>query len=102
MRRLFIPFVAAVSLAGASGSALAGDTLNSALGGGLGGAIGAAVGGSMGGQTGAVIGGGLGGAGGAVIADKLNERDDYRYRDDRYRRDWRRDRGHDHWGRWHR
>ncbi|HET7315365.1 hypothetical protein [Salinisphaera sp.] len=78
-----VSLVAALMLSGGSSVAMANDTLNSALGGGLGGAIGAMIGGSMGGQTGAVIGGGLGGAGGAVLADIYNDDDD-----DRYRGDW--------------
>ncbi|KEZ78134.1 hypothetical protein [Salinisphaera hydrothermalis] len=96
-----IPWVVALTLAGGSSAAMASDTFNNALGGGLGGAIGAAIGGSMGGQTGAVIGGGLGGAGGAILAGKYNEHDDDHYRG----RDWdhrRRDvhyghRDHDRW-----
>ncbi len=94
-----IPWVVALAMAGGSSTALAGNTFNDALGGGLGGAIGAAVGGSMGGQTGAVIGGGLGGAGGAILAGKYNEHDDdhYRGRDWHHRRDARYDRReHDH------
>lgn len=93
----------ALVLMGGSSVAMASDTFNSALGGGLGGALGAAVGGSMGGQTGAVIGGGLGGAGGSILAHKYNEHDDdhdrdywdhrrddhYRHRDHGWHRGWR-------------
>jgi len=76
-----------IALCGFSGASFAGDTLNSAIGGGLGGAAGAAVGNAIGGSTGAIVGGGLGGAGGAVVSNSVNDhnRDDYDVRNDRRR-----------------
>lgn len=45
----------------------AGDTLDAAIGGGLGGAAGAAVGNEIGGRSGAIIGGAVGAAAGTAI-----------------------------------
>lgn len=43
------------------------DTLDAAIGGGLGGAAGAAIGNEVGGRNGAILGGALGAAGGAAV-----------------------------------
>lgn len=69
----------------AAGPALAldNDTVDAAVGGGLGGAAGAAIGNEIGGRTGAVLGGAAGAAGGAAITtddDDGHHRRDY----DRY------------------
>lgn len=48
--------------------AFADDTLDAAIGGGLGGAAGAAIGNEVGGRQGAIVGGALGGGVGAAIA----------------------------------
>lgn len=70
------------------------DTLDAAIGGGLGGAAGAAIGNEIGGRNGAILGGAAGAAGGAAIS--TDRRDDYygdrrrydpRYDDRRYYRD---------------
>ena len=59
-----------VTLAVASGAALADSNLKSGLGGALGGAGGAALGNAIGGSTGAVVGGAVGGATGAAVTTK--------------------------------
>ena len=64
--------------------AWADDSVDAAIGGGIGGAIGAVIGNEVGGSDGAILGGALGGAGGAAIAtddDRDYRRDDYRYGD---------------------
>ena len=85
MKHQITALVLGLGLAMTAGAALADDTLENAIGGGLGGAAGAAIGNEVGGQTGAIVGGGVGGAGGAVVADKLGDDDDYDRRDHRYR-----------------
>lgn len=75
------------ALAGAP--AFAGDTVDAAIGGGLGGAAGAAIGNEVGGRDGAIIGGALGaGVGAAVTTDGHDhDRHDGRrrvYYDDHY------------------
>lgn len=54
----------------AAAPVFAGDTMDAAIGGGLGGAAGAAIGNEVGGRDGAIIGGALGaGVGAAVTTD---------------------------------
>ena len=60
--RFIVPLIAILAA-----PAYAGDTLDAAVGGGLGGAAGAAVGNEIGGRQGAIIGGALGAATGAAI-----------------------------------
>lgn len=63
------------------------DTLEAAIGGGLGGAAGAAIGNEIGGDEGAIIGGALGAAGGAYLATEEDGYDDDD-RDDRFNEDF--------------
>lgn len=70
--------------------AFAGDTVDAAIGGGLGGAAGAAIGNEVGGRDGAIIGGALGGGvGAAITTDGHDDHDRYErprrvYYDDDY------------------
>ena len=91
--------IAIVTALCGSSAAFAGDNLDAAIGGGLGGAAGAAVGNQVGGREGAIIGGALGGAGGAAITTS-HEDDHHRYDDrrDHYRHDDRDYRHHDYRG----
>ncbi|GAB3670906.1 glycine zipper domain-containing protein [Salinisphaera aquimarina] len=71
--------------------ALDNDTVDAAIGGGLGGAAGAAVGNEIGGRNGAIIGGAVGAAGGAAVTTNDDHDDHRRYRDhdrDYYGRDY--------------
>ena len=63
-----------------TGVAQAGDTLDAAIGGGLGGAAGAAIGNEVGGRQGAIIGGAVGAAAGtAITTDDERDSDHHRY-----------------------
>jgi outer membrane lipoprotein SlyB len=64
----------------AVGSVQASDTMDAAIGGGLGGAAGAAIGNEVGGRDGAIIGGAVGAAAGAAITtDRDGDRHRHRY-----------------------
>jgi hypothetical protein len=70
--------------------AMAGETMDAAIGGGLGGAAGAALGNEVGGRDGAIIGGALGAGVGAAIATDGHDHDGYErprrvYYDDHHR-----------------
>jgi len=65
--------------------ALDDETVDAAVGGGLGGAAGAAIGNEIGGRNGAILGGAVGGAGGAAITTDDDDHDHYRGHDDHYR-----------------
>lgn len=89
--------IRALGLITALGAApvFAGETLDAAIGGGLGGAAGAAIGNEVGGRDGAIIGGALGGGVGAAITTDDHDHDRYErprrvYYDDDY--------GHRHGG----
>ncbi|HCO42618.1 MAG TPA: hypothetical protein DCZ11_04205 [Gammaproteobacteria bacterium] len=64
----------------AVGGVQASDTVDAAIGGGLGGAAGAAIGNEVGGRDGAIIGGAVGAAAGAAIAtDRDRDHHGHRY-----------------------
>lgn len=64
----------------AVGSVQASDTVDAAIGGGLGGAAGAAIGNEVGGRDGAIIGGAVGAAAGtAITTDGDHDRPRHRY-----------------------
>lgn len=89
---------AVMVLASMPAFALDNDTVDAAIGGGLGGAAGAAIGNEIGGRNGAIVGGALGGAGGAAVTTDRDDhrRDHRRYHDDDYYNHYRYDdrRGH--------
>jgi outer membrane lipoprotein SlyB len=74
----------ALAVALVAGPALADDTLDAALGGGLGGATGAVLGNEVGGRSGAILGGAVGAAAGTAITV-----DGDRHYDDRHDHDGR-------------
>lgn len=86
---MYKQILSSIAIAGTlfvSNAAFAGDNLDAAIGGGLGGAAGAVVGNQVAGRDGAILGGALGGAGGAAITTShdRDHRDHYRHHD-RYR-----------------
>lgn len=86
MKKLTITAAFMFALAATPALALDDDTVEAAIGGGLGGAAGAAIGNEVGGRDGAIIGGALGGAGGAAIATDDDRHHDRRNFDDRRHR----------------
>lgn len=77
--RITGPFLA-LALALSAGPALADDTVDAALGGGLGGAAGAVLGNEIGGRNGAILGGAVGAAAGTAITvdrDRHYDRHDH-------------------------
>ena len=79
MKKIPSRYIALLALALAA-PAYAGDTLDAAIGGGLGGAAGAAVGNEIGGRQGAIIGGAVGAAAGTAITTDNHHHRDYDYR----------------------
>lgn len=78
------PYIALIAALIATPALAGNQTLDAAIGGGLGGAAGAAIGNEVGGRNGAILGGALGAAGGAAVT--TDEQRDRRYHDDRDRR----------------